>query len=493
LAVLSEVQYKPERLKLLVGSKWVDSESEESLPVMNPGTGRQISTVPFATKEEVDRAVQSSQDAFEKWRNVPLSERVQCLFRIKNVLEAHLEDLARVNTQNHGKTVVESRGDVRRMIDNVDAGISAAFTLLKGGNLDQIANGIDEETVKEPLGVFGVICPFNFPLMVPFWYLPYAVVSGCTVVVKPSEITPLPMQYTAELLEKEVKLPPGVVNVIHGAKQTVESLISHPLVKGVTFVGSTNVGRYIYKLAGEHGKRSIVQAGAKNYILVMPDADVPFTVESCNSSFFGNAGQRCLAGANLMIVSEAHRSVLEKMTERAKAIKVGYGMDESVEMGPMVSKNAKARVTSYVEKGESEGAKLILDGRKPRVPGYEEGYYLSATIFDNVEPRMTIGKEEIFGPVASVMTVSSLDEGIERINKATSFGNAASIFTSSGRNAREFRRRVQAGNIGVNVGVVAPMAYFPFGGMRDSFFGVLHGQIDSVDFFTDRKVVITRW
>ena len=227
MTVLSEVPYKSEALRLLIDGEWVASESEESLPVMNPATARQISTAPFASKEEVDRAVLSSQSAFEKWRNVPLPERVQYLFRMKNVLEAHLEDLARINTQNHGKTVVESRGDVRRMIDNVDAAISAAYTLLKGGNLDQISTGIDEETVKEPLGVFGIICPFNFPLMVPFWYLPYAIVSGCTVVVKPSEITPLPMAYTAELLEKEVKLPPGVLNVIHGSKHTVESLIAH--------------------------------------------------------------------------------------------------------------------------------------------------------------------------------------------------------------------------------------------------------------------------
>ena len=493
MAVLSEVPYKSESLKLLIDGKWVESESEESLPVMNPATGRQISTVPFATKEEVDEAVLSSQSAFEKWRNLPLPDRVQYLFRMKNVLEAHLEDLARVNTQNHGKTVVESRGDVRRMIDNVDAAISAAYTLLKGGNLDQIATGIDEETVKEPLGVFGIICPFNFPLMVPFWYLPYAIVSGCAVVVKPSEITPLPMAYTTELLEKEVKLPPGVVNVIHGSKQTVESLIVHPLVKGVTFVGSTNVGRYIYKLAGEYGKRSIVQAGAKNYILVMPDADIPFTVESCTSSFFGNTGQRCLAGANLMVTTEAHGKLLDRMAERAKAIKIGYGLDESNEMGPMVSKNAKTRVASYIEKGETEGARLVLDGRKVRVQDYEGGYFLGASIFDGVEPTMAIAKDEIFGPVASIMPISNLDAAIDRINKSTNFGNAASIFTSSGRSAREFRRRVQAGNIGVNVGVVAPMAYFPFGGMRDSFFGVLHGQMDSIDFFTDRKVVITRW
>jgi malonate-semialdehyde dehydrogenase (acetylating)/methylmalonate-semialdehyde dehydrogenase len=473
MAILAEVPYKSARLELLIDGEWMKSGSEESLPVMNPATGKQISTVPFALKEEVNRAVLASQAAFEKWKEVPLSERVQYLFRMKNVLEAHLEDLARINTQNHGKTVTESRGDIRRTIDNVEAAISASFTLLKGDRLDQVSEGIDEETVKEPLGVFGVICPFNFPIMVPFWYLPYAVVLGCTVVVKPSEVTPLPMAYVAELLQNEVKLPPGVLSLVHGSKETVESLIAHPLVRGVTFVGSTNVGRYVYKLAGDYGKRAIVQAGAKNSILVMPDANLPFTVESCVSSFFGNSGQRCLAGANLMVTGDVRKELTERMMKRASSLKLGYGLDESTEMGPMVSKNAKARVASYIERGASDGADLVLDGRGVRVNDY--------------------AREEIFGPVAAIAQVSSLDEAIDIINANTNFGNAASIFTSSGRSAREFRRRVQAGNIGINVGVVAPMAYFPFGGMRDSFFGVLHGQIDSVDFFTDRKVVVSRW
>jgi malonate-semialdehyde dehydrogenase (acetylating)/methylmalonate-semialdehyde dehydrogenase len=273
MALLSEVTYNPGK-PLLIDGHWIESRTEEYLPVMNPATGKQTSRVPVSLKEEVDNAVVSSENAFEKWREVPVSERMQYLFRMKYVLEEHSEDLARINTQNHGKTIIESRGDIRRTIENVEAAIAAGYVLSKGEHLDQVSRGIDEETVKEPLGVFAIICPFNFPIMIPFWFLPYAIVLGCTVVVKPSEVTPLPMTFVAELMEKEVKLPPGVMNMVHGSREAVEALISHPLIKGVTFVGSTNVGRYVYKLAGEYGKRSIVQAGAKNSIVVMPDADL---------------------------------------------------------------------------------------------------------------------------------------------------------------------------------------------------------------------------
>jgi len=490
---LSEVTYAPPSLGLLIDGRWVQSGSREYLPVMNPATGMQISKVPLALREEAQNAIVSAQNAFDKWKEVPVPERMQLLFRIKNVLEEHFESLARINTQNHGKTIAESRGDVRRTIENVEAAIAAGYTLSKGEHLDSVSKGVDEETVKEPLGVFAIICPFNFPIMVPFWFLPYAIVLGCTVVVKPSEITPIPMAFVVELLNKEANMPPGVLNLVHGSKETVEALISHPYIKGVTFVGSTNVGRYVYKLAGEYGKRAIVQAGAKNSIVVMPDADLPDAVESCVSSFFGNAGQRCLAGANLMIPEAAHENFLQKFTSRSETIKLGYGLDESTEMGPMVSKRAKERTLQYVGNGETEGAKLVLDGRRSGAIGYENGYFMGATIFDDVDPGMTIAKEEIFGPVASVIEVANLDQAIEFINRGTNYGNAASIFTRSGGSAREFRKRVQAGNVGINVGVAAPVAYFPFGGMRESFLGVLHGQMDSVDFFTDRKVVISRW
>jgi len=329
--------------------------------------------------------------------------------------------------------------------------------------------------------------------MVPFWFLPYAIVAGCTVIVKPSEITPTPMTWAAEIIQRETKLPPGVLNLVHGSKETVESLIAHPLVKGATFVGSTPVGRHIFKLAGEHGKRTIIQAGAKNSIVVMPDANLPLTVEACISSLFGNTGQRCLAGANVVAAGGAAEVLVPRLAEAARSIKVGYGLDETSQMGPMVSKKAKERVLGYVEKGLSERASLYLDGRNLQVHGFEDGFYLGPTIFHNVNPDATIAREEIFGPLANVIETSSLDESINFINRSTGYGNAASIFTSSGANAREFRRRVRAGNIGINVGVAAPIAFFPFGGMGQSFFGVLHGQIESIDFFTDRKTIITRW
>lgn len=431
MVLLSEVTYNPGK-PLLIDGRWIESKSDEYLPVMNPATGKQTSRVPLSLKEEVDEAVVSCENAFEKWKVVPISERIQYLFRMKYVLEEHSEDLARINTQNHGKTITESRGDIRRTIENVEAAIAAGYVLSKGEHLDQVSRGIDEETVKEPLGVFAIICPFNFPIMIPFWFLPYAIVLGCTVVVKPSEVTPLPMTFVAELMEKEVKLPPGVMNIVHGSRETVEALISHPIIRGVTFVGSTNVGRYVYKLAGEYGKRSIVQAGAKNSIVVMPDADLPDTTDSCVSSFFGNTGQRCLAGANLMVASNIHDELLQKFTRRAKAMKLGYGLDESTEMGPMVSRKARERTLQYVDKGESEGARMVLDGRQTKVLEYENGYFLGATVFDDVDPDMAIAKDEIFGPVATVMQVSDLDEAIELINKGTKYGNAASIFTGNG-------------------------------------------------------------
>src|SRR5208282_2584817 len=489
--MLSEVNYRPDALRLLINGEWSESESNEFLPVFNPATGEVISKVPLASKGELDRAVESAHEAFEKWKNVPVPDRVQYLFRMKQLFEERSEELARINTQNHGKTIAESRGEVRRTIENIEAAISAAYVLMKGTNLDQVSVGIDVSTVKEPLGVFGIICPFNFPLMVPFWFLPYTIALGCTAIVKPSEITPLPITYVADLITKEVKLPPGVINLIHGSKETVDALISHPKVKGVTFVGSTPVGRHVYKLAGEHGKRAIVQAGAKNSVIVMPDADIDFATESCLSSTFGNTGQRCLASSNIVVTEKAHDSLIGKLTNGARAIKVGNGLDETTQMGPLVSKKAKERVVQYIDDGATEGARLVVDGRNLKVD--QNGFFLGPTIFDEVTPDMRMAREEIFGPLAAVVQVHNLDEAIEFVNTSTNYGNTASIFTKNGRDAREFRRRVLAGNIGINVGVAAPIAYFPFGGMRDSFFGVLHGQVDSVDFFTDRKVITSRW
>ena len=480
-------------LRLLVGGKWVKSETADTRDIFNPADGMAIAKIPYSTKDEVGSATNAAAEAFESWKDSPVGDRVQHLFRLKQVMEDHAEELATLNTLNHGKTLAESRGDVRRTIENVESAISVAYTLAKGSTLDQISSGIDEQATKDPLGVFAIVCPFNFPLMIPFWFLPYAIVLGDTVVVKPSDLTPVPMQRMAELIVDEVKLPPGVFNMVHGGAEVVESLIRDDEVKGVTFVGSTPVAKTVYRIAGEAGKRAIANGGAKNSIVVTSEADVDSAIPPIASSFFGNTGQRCLAGANLIAVGSVKDDLLDKFTVTARALKVGNGLSPQTEMGPVVSKKAKERIEGFLQKGVDEGAKVAADGRGLLVRDYPEGYYLGATIFDDVSPDMAIAKEEIFGPVASTIHMESLDAAIEVINSGTKFGNMASIFTTSGREAREFRRRVQAGNIGINIGVAAPSAYFPFGGMRESFFGVLHPQLDTVDFFTDRKITISRW
>jgi malonate-semialdehyde dehydrogenase (acetylating)/methylmalonate-semialdehyde dehydrogenase len=482
------------RLELLIDGRWRSSNSDQVQPTYDPGRGAPIAEVPFATREEVEAAVNSSQAAFEKWSKLSIFERVKYLFRMKDVLEGHFEELATILTQNHGKTILESRGEVQRMIENVEAAISTAYTLAKGEVLGQIAEGIDEQSVKEPLGVFAVVTPFNFPLMVPFWFVPFAIVLGDTVVLKPSEADPLPTTHAIRIIQKETNLPPGVINLVQGGRDAVETLISNKSIRGVTFVGSTPVAKRVYELAGRHGKRAIANGGAKNSIVVMPDAEIDTYVSAMVSSFFGNAGQRCLAGSVLVPVGgETHERLVGKFAKVAGEFRVGYGLDESTEMGPVVSKAAKERITGSIERGIAEGAKLVIDGRIKSVPNYPDGYYLGPTILDGVNQDMKLAREEIFGPVASVMKTGDLEEAIELINRNTEYGNMACIFTSSGRAARKFAREANAGNIGVNLGVAQPAAYFPFGGRRESFFGVLHAQIDTVDFFTDKKVVVSRW
>jgi malonate-semialdehyde dehydrogenase (acetylating) / methylmalonate-semialdehyde dehydrogenase len=481
------------KLQLLIDGRWIPSKTEEFHDAFNPATGQVIGKIPFSQPEEVSSAVESAQRAFEKWRYVPVIERIKYLFRLKDTMEKHLDELATINTQNHGKTLEESLGEMRRAIENVEVAIGAAYILSKGETLDQIAPGIDVDMTREPLGVFTFVCPFNFPVMVPFWFLPFAIVLGDSVVLKPSDITPLPMQWVAKLVQEEVGLPPGVLNVVHGGKDVVEGLIAHRDMKGVTFVGSTPVAKRIYELAGKHGKRAISNGGAKNCVVVMPDADYDGSMSNVVSSFFGNTGQRCLAGANLLAVGESHDVFLQKFSGAVSKLKVGYGLEPGVQMGPLVSEKARDRVRGYVESGIGEGAKAVTDGRSVRVSEHPDGFYLGATILDDVTPEMKVSREEVFGPLASVIRATKLEDAIEIINRGTPFGNMACIYTSSGKSAREFRVRVDAGNVGINVGVAAPSAYFPFGGRRESFYGVLHAQIDTVDFFTDKKVSISKW
>jgi malonate-semialdehyde dehydrogenase (acetylating)/methylmalonate-semialdehyde dehydrogenase len=478
-------------LKNYIDGEWIESLSEKSLEVRNPATTEVIARVPLSSAEEVEKAVQSARNAFQEWRETTPYTRARYMFDLKILMEERFEDLAQIIVREHGKIIDEARGEVRRGIENVEVAIGVP-SMMMGYNMEDAAQGIDETCVYQPAGVFCCVAPFNFPSMVPLWFLPYAVACGNTYIIKPSEICPMSMNILFELLD-EVDFPPGVVNLVHGDKVAVDALLESPDVVGLSFVGSTPVARYLYTKAAEHGKRAQCQAGAKNSLVVMPDANFDQTVASIMTSAFGTAGQRCLAGSLVLAVGDAYDPIVDKLLDAATNIKVGDGMDETVQMGPVISNKSLERVLSYIEIGEKEGAKLLLDGRNIQVDGYPKGYFVGPTIFTDVSPNMDIACDEIFGPVLGIIRVDNFDQAVDVIHESP-YGNAASIFTSSGKWAREFKYRVEAGNIGINIGIAAPIASFPFSGMKDSFFGDLHGQgRDAIEFFTERKVVISRW
>ena len=480
-----------DRLKNYIAGEWRESNTSDYLDVVNPTTDRAIARVPMSTAADVTAAVAAARGAFQEWRETPPTTRIQYLFRLKELMEQRFEDIARTITTENGKTIDEARGETRRTIENVEVA-TGITSLMMGTNLEDVARGIDEEIVRQPMGVFAVIAPYNFPSMVPWWFAPYAMATGNTYIVKPSEQVPLTQSIIFELVH-ELDLPPGVMNLVHGGREVVDALINSPGIVGISSVTSTPVAKAIYTAATATGKRAQCQAGAKNFIVIMPDADIGKAIPALLTSCYGCAGQRCLAGAVLIAVGDAHAALRDRFVEAARKIKVGDPLDESAHMGPVISKQHRDRVLRHIERGMKEGAKLLLDGRGVTVPGCEEGYFIGPTIFDNVTPGMAIAREEIFGPVIGILRVGSLEEAIGIID-ANPYGNASSIFTASGGAAREFKYRVKCGNIGINVGVAAPMAFFPFGGRKDSFFGDLHGQgQDVVDFLTEKKVVITRW
>jgi len=456
--------------------------------VTNPATGAVIAEVPYAGEAEIDRAVRAAHEAFLKWRETPVVERVQPLYRYKALLEKHHAELAGILTRENGKTADDAKAEVRRAIQMVEVACGMP-SLMMGDSLNDVAHGIDCKTIRQPIGVCAGITPFNFPAMVPMWMWPFAIACGNTFVLKPSEKVPLTPTRTVELLH-DAGLPAGVLNLVHGAKAAVDALLRHPLVKAVSFVGSTPVAQYIYATAAAEGKRVQALGGAKNHLVVMPDADMPKTVEAIIGSAFGAAGERCLAGSVLVTVGEAAGPLLDLLVKRTEGLVVGDGSQAGVEMGPLVTSDHCRRVAGYIEKGVAEGATPLVDGREFKKAG---GFFLGPTIFDGVTPEMTIAREEIFGPVLSVMRVRTLDEAIELVNRSP-FGNATAIFTASGKAAREYSSRIEVGMVGINVGVAAPMAFFPFAGWKNSFFGDLHAHgKDAVGFYTEQKVVMSRW
>lgn len=481
------------KVPMFINGEFV-GEADRYLPTYDPGLGRPIGEVPVASSSDVDAAVRSAAAAFEKWSKLPVYERLQYLVRLKVVFEQVFEDLARVVAKNVGKTVEEARGELRRALEAVDMALAAPHFMAEVRKVVNVARSdpeIDMETVREPLGVFAVITPFNFPVMIPMWFIPLAITLGNTVVLKPSEQDPIPAAMLGELFRK-AGYPPGVLNIVHGDAPAAEALIKHPEVVGVAFVGSTRVGERVYALAGAHGKRAIVGAGAKNPVVVMPDADLANSVENIATGFFVMAGQRCLAPGNLILVGEAYDKFKRQIVERVLKIRVGYQLDPDTDMGPVISAASRQRIEGMIAKAVDAGAKPLVDGRGFRHQKYPEGFYLGPTVLDNVSIDMEIAQEEVFGPVLPIIYAKDFEEAVQLAN-ATKYGNAASIFTSSGKYAREFARRVNAGNIGINMSIAQPTPHFPFGGRKKSFFGVLHAQVDAVDFFTDRKVIMQRW
>ena len=480
----------PRQLELYINGQWQRSKSSHYQDVTNPATGDVLGHVPLTALDDVDDAVRAASRAFPEWRRTPPEDRIQFLFKLKQILEGHFEEIARTITTENGKTLAESRGELQRAVENVEVACGIP-SLMQGYNLEDVAQGIDETMVRQPLGVVAAITPFNFPAMIPFWFLPYALACGNTFILKPSERVPLTSTLLFELMD-QLKLPPGVLNLVHGSKAAVDALLEHPEVRAISFVGSTPVAKYVYAQAAAHGKRVQCQGGAKNPVLILPDADMDAATRITCDSAFGCAGQRCLAVSVAVTVGEARESFTQCITEAASSIRVGNGLQEDVQMGPVITAESKARIEGFIAKGVDDEATILLDGRSNAI-ARSKGNFLGPTLLENVPTGSAVAQNEIFGPVLSLNHVKTLDEGIEFLSR-TPYGNQASIFTTSGAAARKFRYEAPVGNVGINIGVAAPMAYFPFSGWKDSFFGVLHAQgRDAVQFYTQEKVVIERW
>ncbi len=481
----------PEQLQNFIGGVWQPSHAATFLDVHNPATAETIVQVPVTPRDEVDAAAQAAQAAWQEWRQTPATERIQYLFRLKQLLEDNYKDIARTITEECGKTLAEAEGELRRGIENVEVACGIPL-MMQGYNNEDIARGIDEHMFRQPLGVVAAITPFNFPGMIPLWFLPYAVACGNCFILKPSEKVPTTSARLVELIDR-AGFPKGVVSLVHGGKETVDAILEHPLIRAISFVGSTNVAKYVYSRATANGKRAQCQGGAKNPVIVLPDADMEMTTRIVADSSFGCAGQRCLASSIAITVGDARDAFREHIADAAASRKVGYGLDPAVEMGPVITAESRQRIEGLIAKGAAAGADVLVDGRSTTISGYENGYFVRPTILDNVVPGSEIASTEIFGPVLSLMHVQTIDDAIALVN-AGSYGNMACLFTSSGAAARKFRNEARAGNIGINVGVAAPMAFFPFSGWKESFFGDLHAQgRHGVEFYTETKVVVERW
>lgn len=480
-----------QKLRNFINGRWTESMAGRFQEVRNPADNQVLAYVPSGSGEDVKAAVAAAGDAFMSWRNTPATRRIQYLFRMKQILENHSDEISAICTAECGKTFQESKAEVIRAVENIEVACGIP-KLIQSDFSEDISGGIDEYFIRQPLGTGACIAPFNFPVMIPFWFMPYAIACGNTYIIKPSEKVPMSMTRIMELFE-EIQLPSGVLNMVHGGKETVDAILERPEIPAISFVGSTNVAKYIYRTGVANGKRVQAQGGAKNPVVVMPDADVETTVKIITDSAFGCAGQRCLAASVVILVGSASDLFTEKIIAAARSRKTGNGIDKETEMGPVITKESRERIEKLIGKGVEDGASLLLDGRGIKIEGLSDGNFIGPTILGNVTPDNEIFGTEIFGPVLSLINVNSLDDAIELINKSR-YGNSACIFTKSGAAARRFRHDVLAGNVGINIGIAAPMAFFPFSGWKESFFGDMHGQsLHAIEFYTQTKVVIERW
>ena len=480
-------------LKNYINGVWVESVSSQTINVLNPASQELLAKVPYGeeTAKDVALATQAASEAFKEWRNVPVMKRVQALYQLKTLMENNIAELAEIITNESGKTRAESIGEIQRAIENVEVACGTPM-LIAGDFIEDIASGIDEMMLRQPVGVTACITPFNFPSMIVFWFLPYAIATGNAFIVKPSEKVPLTMMKIFEFID-QLNLPKGLVSLVHGGKPSVDAILEHPEIKAISFVGSTPIARYIYSKGTANGKRVQAQGGAKNPVLVLPDADIEMSSRIIADSVYGCAGQRCLAASTIITVGDDNREIKDAIYETVKSRTTGYGLESGIDMGPVITQESKNRIEGLIQQGVDEGANLLLDGRNTSISGFEKGNFLTPTILENVALDKALIKTEIFGPVMSLISMGSIEQAIEFVNSGN-YGNMACLFTSSGASARKFRNEANAGNIGINIGVAAPMAQFPFSGWKDSFFGDLHGQgKHAIEFFTQTKVVIERW
>lgn len=494
MAILSEVKKDYGKLKLFINGTWMDSKSSNWLKDTNPATNEVIAEVPVATNEEIGLTIESAYHAFNTWKDVPFRDRAQYIHKLRSKFADRSEELGRILTQDHGRTIDDARGTTQRCIENIESACGAMYSLYKGEHVDQLATGLDCYFVWEPVGVFLILTPGNIPMHAWSSFVPYALACGCTVIVSPSWQNPVAVDAVFRVVE-EVGFPAGVVNLIHVGKEVNlnRQILSDPKVRGFGFIGSSKVGKELYELSGALGKRASINGNGKNHIVVMPDAEIDSSIQYLIRGCYGMTGQRCLGSDNVVIIGDVYDELKRRFVRASANMKLGYGLDEEVQMGPLTTKEGKERVERFIDMGLKEGAKLILDGRTVRAKGYEKGYFLGPSIFEDVHPDMNIAKEESFGPVANLLRANCLEEVIGWINTKTNYGHSACILTTNGKYARKFIREVNVGNVGVNVGIPQPYSFFPLGSKRESFFGGAKSRIDSVRLFLEEKTVTLRW